>query len=417
MKVVMIGNGIAGFSAASNLRRLDDRCEITLISAESHPLYSACALPDYVSGDLSRETLFVRSMEEYRCLGISCLFGREARELDPIRKKVMTDDGTLHPFDRLVLATGSQAIVAGDRKKGVFTLKTLKDADDLLSHPGKKVVVIGAGPIGIEAAVALQARGYKVTLLEMMDTVLPLGLDPRGAGKVKQVIEGHGIEVLTGERSKTILGNNTVQGIETGKRQIECDTVLWAVGMRPRTDLAKNAGIAVGERHGIKVNARMETNLPGIYACGDCVESNDVLTGEPYPSLFWHNANRQGSIVARNCAGSPVDYPGSQSILNVDIFGRHVAGFGFTETALLRFKGSRSGMSVIEKEKNGTYSKLIVSDDRLFGAQFINPEFNLGLLWTMMFRKRSVREIMKIIQDETRVAHRPWLRRLKPFFG
>ncbi len=160
----------------------------------------------------------------------------------------------------------------------------------------------------------------------------------------------------------------------------------------------------------------METNISGIYACGDCVESNDVLTGEPYPSLFWHNANRQGSVVARNCAGLPVDYPGSQSILNVDVFGNHVAGFGFTESALLRFRGERSGISVIENEKNGSYYRLVVLGDRLLGAQFINVRLSLGLLWTIMFRRRSVREIVGMLADQGRLAHRPWLRRLNPFF-
>jgi hypothetical protein len=126
--------------------------------------------------------------------------------------------------------------------------------------------------------------------------------------------------------------------------------------------------------------------------------------------------------VARNCAGLAVEYPGSQTILNVDVFANHVAGFGFTETALMKFKdikglhGRLSDISVIENEKNGGYYRLILLGDRLFGGQFINVESNLGLLWSLMFRKRSIKDIVRILDDENQLIHRPWMRRIKPFF-
>ena len=422
MKVVVIGNGIGGFSVASTIRHLDDRCDVTIISSEKTPLYSACALPDYISGEISREHVFVKSAQDYERAGIHSLFGFEVKEIDPVARKVRMDDGASLSFDKLVLATGSEAIIPGDRKKGVFKLKTLKDADDILNHGGKKAVVVGAGPIGIEIGIALQSSGYEVAIVEMMDNVLPLGLDEKGAGKVKAILKEHGITVFNSERSEKILGKDQVEGIVTNKREMECDTLVWAVGMRPRTELAKQAGIAIESRGGIRVNSRMETNLPGIFACGDCVESNDILTGEPYPSLFWHNANRQGAVAARNCLGSSVEYPGSQSILNVDVFGNHVAGFGFTEAALHRFQGIKAlngrlaNISVVEKEENRSYYRLVLLDDRLYGGQFINVESGLGLLWSLMFRKKSMKDIVKILNDKNQLMHRPWLRPIRPFF-
>jgi NADH oxidase (H2O2-forming) len=425
MRVVVIGNGIGGFISASTIRSLNNQCDITIISTEPHPLYSACVLPDYISGEISRERVFVKSDKDYRDLGIHTLLGREVKEIDTQAKKLVMDKGKPLSFDKLILATGSEAIVFGELKKGIFKLKTLKDADKILKHKGKKAVVIGAGAIGIEIGIALYAKGYKVTIIEMLDQVLPLGLDQKGADKVKGILEEHGIEVLNGERSEKVLGRDRVKGLLTNKRELECDTLIWAVGMRPKVELAKQTGIEIGDKGGIRVNSRMETNIPDIYACGDCVESNDILTGEPYLNLFWHNANRQGSVAARNCLELATDYLGSQNLLNVDVFGNHVAGFGFTEAALHKFKGIKalrgklSDLSIIERERNGSYYRLVILGDRCMGGQFINIDLvnrGIGLLWSIIFRKRSIQELLKIFESKELICHQPWFRRIKPFF-
>jgi NADH oxidase (H2O2-forming) len=425
MKVLIIGNGIAGFSAASTIRHLDDRHDVTMISMETGPLYSACVLPDYISGEIPRDRVFVKSEKDYVDLGIHTLSGREVKEIDIPAQKVVVDDGEGYSFDKLILATGSDAIVSGDVKKGVFKLKTLKDADKILDHNGKKAVVIGAGAIGIEIGIALQHKGYKVTILEMLDQILPLGLDQKGANKVKAILEDHGMEVFNGERGEKILGEDRVEGLVTNKRDLACDTLIWAVGMRPRVELAKQAGIALGNRGGIRVNSRMETNMPDIYACGDCIESDDILTGESYLNLFWHNANHQGSVAARNCMGFTAEYLGSQNTLNVDVFGNHVAGFGFTESALYRFKdikafgGQVPDISIIEKDKNGSYYRLIIAGDRCMGGQFVNVDQmrqGMGLLWSFMARRRSVNELVRGLENDDMMRHKPWVRRLRPFF-
>ncbi len=425
MQVVVIGNGIAGFSAASTLRHLDPQCKITVISSESTPLYSPCVLADYISGDIPRERVFVKSLQDYDWHLSTLLLGHEAEEIDPARKRVFINNGPPVPFDKLILATGSRAILLSERRRGIFKLKTLKDADEILEHRGKKAVVIGAGPIGIEAGIALFRKGYRVSILEMMDHVLPLGLDAMGASKIKAILEEHGIEVFRSERSESILGTEQVKGVATNRREIECDALIWAVGMRPNVELAAKSGIQLGDKGGIRVNPRMETSLPDIYACGDCVESKDILTGEPYPNLFWHNAKRQGVVVARNCAGFPTDYPGSNNLLNMDVFGNHVAGFGFTEAALNRFRdlkvfgGNPPRISIIEKEKNGSYYRLVIAGDRCMGAQFLNVDLTqraMGLLWSFILQKKSVEGLLKILENEGLLSHKPWLRRVRPFF-
>jgi NADH oxidase (H2O2-forming) len=425
MKVAVIGNGIAGFSAASTLRHLNGPCEVTVISSELTPLYSPCVLPDYISGKIPRERVFVKSQRDYERYSLTLLLGHEVKEIDSLRRKVLVDNGAAVPFDKLILATGSRAIVLGELRRGVFKLKTLKDADEILEHPGRKAVVIGAGPIGIEVAIALHRRGYRVSILEMMDHVLPLGLDTLGASKVKAILEERGIEVLDGERCEKVLGMNQVTGVVTDRREIECDTLVWAVGMRPNSELAANSGIQVGDKGGIRVTPRMETSFPDIYACGDCVESNDILTGEPYLNLFWHNANRQGSVAAHNCAGLAADYPGSDNLLSVDVFGNHVAGFGFTEEALNRFQnlkvfeGNPPRISIIEKENSRSYYRLVIARDRCMGAQFLNVDLSqrsMGLLWSFILQKRSVEGLLKILGNKELLSHKPWLRRVRPFF-
>ena len=422
MRVVVIGNGIAGFSAASTIRRLNEQCEITMIARETTPLYSACVLPDYIAGKIPREHTFVKNNIDYQQLGIHTLLGSEVEEVDPHSRTITLNDGRSLPYDRLILATGSDAMVFGERKEGVFKLKTLEDADEILKHNGSKAVVIGAGAIGIEIAIALHSQGYEVTMVEMMDQVLPLGLDQKGADKVRGMLEDRGIAVFNGERAVRTLGGKRVEGLVTDKRELGCDTLIWAVGMRPQVELARQAGIAIGQRGGIRVDAHMETSVSGIYACGDCVESPDILTGESYLNLFWHNANRQGSVAAHNCMGEATVYPGSQNIVNVDVFGNQVAGFGFTEEAVDRFqdipalRGKLGDLSIIEHEQDGSYYRLVILGDRCMGGQFINVTRDIGMVWSMMVQGRSVEGLLHIFNRNDLMIRRPWLYRLMPFF-
>lgn len=422
MKVVIIGNGIGGFSVASNLRGLSKELEITMISAETTPLYSPCVLPDYLSGKVSRKKTFVKTRKDYRELGIQTLFGCEAREIDPVAKKVFTDNRTPLPFDKLVLATGSEAVEFGERRKGIFELKTLQDTDEILKHKGKKAVVVGSGPSAIEIGIALHYRGYEVTILARFHQVLRMGLDQKAANKVMDILRDHGIRVRCGEQVETVMGKEKVEGLVTTKGRLECDTLIWAVGMRPRADLARKSGIVIGDKGGIKVNSHMETSIPGIYSCGDCVETKDILTGEPSLNLLWSNANRQGSFVAHNLLGISLDYTGSYKITNLDVFGNHIAAFGFTEASLQRLKGGRPqnnqfpDLSIIEKENNGSYYRLVIKGDRCMGGQFFNMGQGLGLLWSIMLRRRSIKEMLKMFDQEALICRRPWYQAIKPFF-
>jgi NADH oxidase (H2O2-forming) len=422
MKVVVIGNGIGGFSAASAVRRLSSQCDITMISTEKTPLYSACVLPDYISGRIPRERAFVKREDDYRHLDIHTFFGHTLEEIDAKARKVITDNGKEIPFDRLVLATGSEAIGLGEPKGGVFKVKSLKDADEIIAHEGRKAVVVGSGAIGIEVAIALYHRGYEVTIVEMANQILPLSLDQKAAARVQGFLAEHDIRILNGERAESVLGHDRVEGLRTDRQELECDTLICALGMRPKIELASEAGINIGEKGGIKVDFHMETNIPDIYACGDCVEACDMLTGKPSLNLFWHNANRQGAVAGRNCTGNTTEYRGSGNILNVDIFGNHVVGFGFTASALDKFSdkkavdGQPHVASILEGEKEGGYYRLVILGDRCMGGQFINMKKDLGLIWAFMCAGKSIEELLKAFENDELMRSRPYLFRLRPFF-
>ena len=188
--------------------------------------------------------------------------------------------------------------------------------------------------------------------------------------------------------------------------------------MKPRVELAREAGVQIGKTGGIKVNRHMMTTAPDIYACGDCVETGDIITGESTLNLFWLNANQQGSVVGFNCAGKPVQYPGSQNLLNVDVFGHHVVGFGYTEATYQKTIGKDdhpSNLSVIDTEKNTRYCRLVILGDRCVGAQFINPDKDPGLIWSLILKRRSISGILKMLESKEMMVRRPWLNRVKPF--
>lgn len=422
MKIIVIGNGIGGFKAASTIRQLSRECDITIISRETVPLYSACVLPDYIAGKIPREHTFVKKDSDYRQSGIQTLLGCEAREVDPYGKTVTLDDGRAVPFDRLIFATGSKPKSLFEIKKGVFKLKTLEDADNIIKHNGKKAVVVGSGPAAIEIGIALFHRKYQVTIVARYNQILRATFDLKAADKLRSVLKERGIDIISGERTEAIIGKEQVEAIKTTNKEIECDTLVWAIGMQPEVSLAKISDIEIGDMGGIKVNSHMGTNIPEIYACGDCVEARDVLTGEQSLNLLWGNASRQGSIAAQNIAGIPVEYPGTNRVKNLSIFEDHAVSFGYTEQGLCRFRDiptsqtKLSDLSIIEHEQGGSYYRLVILGDRCMGGQFINVTRNIGMLWSIMAKGRSIAGLTEIFANQALMNQRPWLHRIKPFF-
>lgn len=398
MDVLVLGNGVAGNTASSTLRELDKEAHITIISEESFPEYSACALPHYIAGEYSRRRLFLRTKKSYAGEKIKTILGEKVTAIDPANKKVSLDGKSLS-YDRLIIATGSKPVIPpipGANLNGVFTLKSPADADGILNNLGKAAVVVGSGPIGVETSIALRKRGLEVYLIEFLPRVMPKIFDEKPASILQGILEENGIKVFAAERVATIVGNGTVEGVTTDKRQIECDEVILGVGMRPNVELAKQAGITVGSLGGISVNRQMMTNLADIYACGDCIETRDMATGQVTLSPLWHNAKRQGIIAGYNCAGIPKVYPGSESITSLDVYGTHAASFGRIEAE----PNQEENVEVVERYIGNNYYRLIISQGRIVGAQSLGNAQDMGALLYALIKRESLGKINQIIEGK-----------------
>lgn len=385
MHTVIIGNGIAGNAVAFNFRKLDLYSKVTIISAEDCQAYDPGALPYYVSSDVPRNEVFMKTIVDYQRENINLLQGKKVVAIHPDRKTISLDSGEEMAYDNLVIATGGDSVIPpfpGIDKEGILGCKSLLEADRLANHHGKSAVVIGSGLIGIEVSEALKKKGYEVTLVELLGWIMPRVFDKEPAEQLAASLVRNGIHVLTNEKVLSIEGDTRVQGVTTDKRTITCDTVVLAVGVAPANQLAANAGLEVGKTRGIKVNRRMMTSVAGIYACGDCVESWDAFTGDSALYQLRHNALEQGEIIAKICCGIECDYRGAWSFTRVHYFDTHAISLGQTYASLQE----KDGVEIIEKSRPGGFSRLIIKNGILMGAQLIGKAtgdagFFLGALW------------------------------------
>ncbi|MBI4334530.1 MAG: NAD(P)/FAD-dependent oxidoreductase [Chloroflexi bacterium] len=375
-RIVIVGNGIAGVTAAKTIREISADASITLVSEEKTPVYSAPVLAYYLSGDIPRSRIFIRKPEDYERDGIETRLGQRVNGLDCQAGKVFLDRATLE-YDALVLATGSTPSplpVKGVGLRGVFAFKSLADIDAIAAHRPQRVVVAGAGPVGLEAATALKKTGAGVTVVATR-WVAPRAFDEKAAGLLQKALEDNGVLVINHERVLSIEGAASVEGVVTESRSLECDTVIVAAGMTPAVGLAKSAGIRVGELGGIAVDNAMSSSIRGVYACGDCVETTDALSGKKALNLLWSNARQQARVAARNCLGGKEKYHGSVNARALTIFGVAASSFGYSASVL-----DGKGVDIMENQTRTSYCRLVFHRGELVGGQWVGPIRDTGPL-------------------------------------
>jgi len=358
MKVIIIGGGAGGLSTASNIRKYDDDAQITVITRDKNVAYSPCAIPYVLSGDVRNfDDIIMHQPEEYLERGIKVLTEAEVLEIDKDQKTIkyiLTQDKMRYEreleYDYLVMATGGAPFippVKGANLKGVFTIRTINDGLKIKewAEKSRKAVVVGAGLIGLETAYGLKKMGLDVVVAEMVSQIVPRLLDPSMARLVQNYLEKEDIRVILGRSIEKIIGSESTEGILLGDEIIEADLVIMATGVRPETHLAEYVGCELG-KWAIKVNEKMETSIPGIYAVGDCVEVTDAITGHPTQSPLGSTAVRQAKIAAKNIVGLAVEV---EPVLNATV--AKIGALEFGAVGLTKSVATHNGIFVISGKK------------------------------------------------------------------
>ena len=344
--IIIIGGGACGPKTAARARRLDPAARITMIQDESLVSYAACGLPYYIAGLLkSRDALMVRDAATFKKISnIDVLINTRVDSIDRSSHKVnLTDinEGRNYSldYDKLVIATGAGPVMPklkGIDLKGVHALKRVPDADEIITLisqvSNKRAVIIGAGLIGAEMAEALYALGFEVTIVEAMDKVLGALLD----GEISDIVAKHmsdkGIRLKLGQKIVAFEGENgkVIRAI-TDSEIIDTDLAIVAIGVRPETKLAKEAGLEIGNLGEIVVNEYLQTADPDIYAGGDCVANTNLVTGKKVLVANGSIANKHGHVIAANITGGREKFPGIVGSACAKVFDFNIGRVGITE--------------------------------------------------------------------------------------
>jgi NADPH-dependent 2,4-dienoyl-CoA reductase/sulfur reductase-like enzyme len=339
MHLLIVGGSDAGISAGLRARELAPDTQVTLVIADAFANYSICGLPFFLSGEVPDwRSLAHRSLAELESAGLRLLFNTTAERIEPARRLLHVRDqsGARElAYDRLILGTGAAPIcppIPGINLPGVFPLHTMQDSFALDEHVKTKqcstALVVGGGYIGLEMADALRTRGLDVTLVELAPTVLQT-VDASLGELVRAELERHCVRVLTGakvERFRATDGHIVATG--TPNLEVCADVVVVALGVAPANSLARDAGLELGARGGIKVSRRMETTAADIYAAGDCVETwHRVLRAPAYIPLGT-TAHKQGRIAGENAVGGAREFAGTLGTQVVKVFDRVSARTG-----------------------------------------------------------------------------------------
>jgi len=416
-RIVIIGAHAAGTDAAAAARKTDRSAEITVITNQKVAGYSPCGIPFVLGGHISSfEDLIVFPLSYYQMMKIDLRLETTAKKINVEDKTVEIEskDGKTEvlKYDSLILATGAYPFVPpinGREKKGVFTLRTLEDGKRINQalEKAKSAVVIGAGLIGLEAAVSFVERGLKTTVVELLPQVCPAMLDKDTARLVQKNLEEKGLNIITGKGVDEILGDDHVSGVSVAGEEIPADLVIVATGVRPNVQLARDAGIKIGETGGIKTNMKMETSVKGVYAAGDCAESVNLITKRPMLSQLGTTAVRQGKVAGINAAGGYSVFTGCLGSCVTRLFDLEIGATGLTE-----FAASRAGIetvagSITSKTRADYYPggksirvKVIVDKDteRMIGGQIVGGEEVTQRINALSFaiqKQMTVRELAK----------------------
>jgi nitrite reductase (NADH) large subunit len=384
---LIIGNGVAGTTAAENIRKKDSEGSITIFSDEDIPFYYRLRLNEFISGDISETQLVAKKATWYEDQNISLKLKTRVMEVKGQEKTAVTEDNQRFSFDRLLIATGSHSFIPpikGSEKKGVFALRDIQDARDISAYAKnvEDIILIGGGLLGLEAGHALGRLGKRITVVEFFPRLLPRQLDVDGARKLQEVMEGMGFSFRLGAKTQEITGDGQVSGILLeGGESISGGMVIVSAGVRPNMVVAERLDLNMDK--GIVVDEHLETSQPGIYAAGDVAE----FKGIPYG--IWPAAMEQGKIAGSNMAGDDMSYHGTTMANTLKVAGVDLASAGNID--------AENEFEAEVKSEEGIYRKIVIKDNHIVGCIMLGETKGFNQITKMMAEKTDVSQIERLL--------------------
>ena len=403
MRHIIIGAGPAGVIAAETIRKLQPSHSITLVGDEAEPPYSRMAIPYLLQGNIQETGTYLRKdPKHFENLRIDRKQGR-VKSVQAERKTLTLEDGSVHAFDRLLIATGSLPVrfpIQGFDGANVHPCWTLEDARQImaLAKPGAQVVQMGAGFIGCIIMEALATRGVSLTVVEMGDRMVPRMMGPTAGTMIKNWCEAKGVKVITGAKVDRIdhaEGPPSSVHLSTGK-SLQADLVISATGVKPNIGFLDGSGIAC--QTGVLTDVRMQTNVQGIYAAGDCAQAFDGASQTHVVSAIQPNASEQALVAARNMAGATTQLKRVPQINVLDTLGLISSSFG-------HWQGVPGGESaeMTDWDQHRMMS-LQFEGDRLIGCNAIGWTDHVGVMRGLVEGEVSLGPWKEwLIKDPTRL--------------
>lgn len=383
MKYVIIGNSAAAIGTIQGIRQADKEGQIVVIADEKYHTYSRPLISYWLKGAVTEENMRYRDEDFYEKNDVDTLFGTRVTKINPSAKTVTIENGNEISYDKLMIAAGSKPFIPPmeglDKVAKKFTFMTLDSAKAVKEAvtEGAKVLIVGAGLIGLKAAEALEHYGADMTVIDLADRILPSILDEDASAIMQKHIESKGVKFILGTSVKEFSENSAL--LNNGDT-VEFDMVILAVGVRPNTELAAEAGGTVNR--GIVTDRKQAVNgLKDVYAAGDCTESLDITTGQQKILALLPNAFMQGEVAGQNMAGKETYYLNAIPMNAIGFFGLHII------TA-----GSYDGEAFTETDGVKNYKKLVTKDGELKGFILMGDVKRAGIYTSLIKHHISLNE-------------------------
>ncbi|MHA1230679.1 MAG: NAD(P)/FAD-dependent oxidoreductase [Candidatus Helarchaeota archaeon] len=412
-KYVIIGNSSSGIGATEAIRSADKEGSLAIISDEPIHTYSRALIPYYLKGKIDRDKLYFRPLDFYEKKNVKTFLGNKVVDVNTDNKTITLNNGEKIQYEKLLIASGGEPFVPpiNGLSNNYYTFTSLEDADKIKekiqSGDIKEVVVLGGGLIGLLVAEALNYLGMNVTVVELADRILVRVLDKTASEIFTKLIEVNGITLITGRTISEVKGetadaSKVEKVILDNGDTLNCDMLVIAIGVRPRVDFLSNTQIKINR--GIVVNNQMKTNIPDVYACGDCAEIYDFVYETSKLTPIWPAAYIGGMVAGFNMCGIEKEFNTGMNMNSMKFFGLPVMSAGLIE----RPEDDKYEELIRYEKENKIYKKIILKDNLIKGLIIVNSIDNIGIILGLLRNQIDVSSFKdQLISDDFDLVYFP----------